>query len=59
MDNELMNNELYWTGGFNRKSYAGLTALAGRGGTSPAKASSPALVFSLAVIHYSVVMQSG
>jgi hypothetical protein len=33
-------------------SYAGLEALAGRGGTSPAKASSPALVFSLSTIHY-------
>jgi hypothetical protein len=28
-------------------NYAGLEALAGKGGTSPAKASSPALVFSL------------
>jgi hypothetical protein len=33
---------------------AGLTALAGRGGTSPAKASSPGLFFSLFIIHYSL-----
>jgi hypothetical protein len=39
MDNEIM-------------SYAGLTALAGRSGTSPAKASSPRLVF-----HYSLFIE--
>jgi hypothetical protein len=33
---------------------AGLEALAGRGGTSPAKASSPGLFFSLFIIHYSL-----
>jgi DNA adenine methylase len=33
-------------------SYAGLEALAGRGGTSPAKASSPCCFFSLSTIHY-------
>jgi hypothetical protein len=33
-------------------NYAGLEALAGRDGTSPAKASSPPLVISLSTIHY-------
>jgi hypothetical protein len=33
-------------------SYAGLEALAGEVPPLPAKASSPALVFSLSIIHY-------
>jgi hypothetical protein len=33
-------------------NHAGLEALAGKGGTSPAKASSPVFSFSLSTIHY-------
>jgi hypothetical protein len=35
-------------------SYAGLEALAGRGGTSPAKASSPPLCSQVFLLHYSL-----
>jgi hypothetical protein len=37
-------------------SYAGLEALAGKGGMSPAKASSPVFIihYSLFIIHYSL-----
>jgi hypothetical protein len=38
----------------NETTKAGLEALAGRGGTSPAKASSPVLVFPFSIIHYSL-----